>query len=273
MPDRQSILPVAVFLVFFSIKNLFGYLLQKSQYGFVYKVAGRLSQKSFLQYLEGNYEGYSSTDSSVHIRKISQHPVEFAQYILAGIQQIFTQSVLIIAALAAVCWFNPVLFVLLFALLMPPVLAIGFFIRKKTRQARVNVKSAGERTLQHLKEGLAGFVESNIYDKHDFFAHRYAGWQEGLNSYLARLQSIQGLSGRLLETFAVTGLFILVAIDKWSGNANAFNLLSIGAFVAAAYKIMPGVVKIMNCSGQVRTYAFTVNDLLQSTTGNQKSKI
>ena len=32
--------------------------------------------------------------------------------------------------------------------------------------------------------------------------------------------------------------------------------------MAAAYKIIPGIVKILNHSGQVRTYSFTVADIL-----------
>ena len=37
----------------------------------------------------------------------------------------------------------------------------------------------------------------------------------------------------------------------------------IGAFMAAAYKIIPGIVRIINCSGQIKTYSFTVSDLKQ----------
>ena len=32
--------------------------------------------------------------------------------------------------------------------------------------------------------------------------------------------------------------------------------------MAAAYKIIPGIVKILNCTGQMKTYQFTVHDLL-----------
>jgi ABC-type bacteriocin/lantibiotic exporter with double-glycine peptidase domain len=61
--------------------------------------------------------------------------------------------------------------------------------------------------------------------------------------------------------FAVTGLFILVAINLYI-NGNAVSVITIGAFTAAAYKIIPGIVKILNSTGQIKAYSFTVNNLL-----------
>ena len=258
--DNNGLMPVAMFLVFFSLKSAAGYLLQKAQYHFVYNVAARLSEKNLLNYLQGNYEDYVSIDSAVHIRKISEHPIQFGHYILAAIQQIITQSILVAASLAAILWFNAKLFALLFLLLMPPVIVIAFIIKKRTRAARTKTQGTSERALQYLKESLSGYIESNIYGKHHYFSKRYAGWQKQLNDQLSGLQTIQGISSRLLEVFAVLGLFVLVALGKWNNN-NSFNVLTIGAFMAAAYKIMPGIVKMLNCSGQIRAYAFVVHDL------------
>ena len=38
-------------------------------------------------------------------------------------------------------------------------------------------------------------------------------------------------------------------------------LITIGAFMAAAYKIIPGIVKVINISGQMKAYEFALNDL------------
>ncbi|GAC1311595.1 MAG: hypothetical protein NVSMB24_31430 [Mucilaginibacter sp.] len=105
-------------------------------------------------------------------------------------------------------------------------------------------------------------MESNIYDKNDFFINRYYGYQEQLNENIATQQTLQSLPSRLIEIFAVLGFFILIVINKWSANMPAVDLLTIGIFMAASYKIIPGVVKILNCTGQMKTYQFTLTDLL-----------
>jgi len=98
-------------------------------------------------------------------------------------------------------------------------------------------------------------------NKHIFFTDRYYRYQKQLNSYIATQQTLQGLPSRLIEVFAVLGFLILIAINKYFSGNHGVGLLDIGVFMAASYKIIPGVVKILNSSGQIKTYEFTLNDL------------
>lgn len=270
---QTSVLPITVFLFLFSAKNIFAYYIHQLRYRFLYKIAARIADRNLLQYLEGNYTSYVMVDSAVQIRRISQEPIEFSHYVLAGILQIITQSIMIGIAIVAILIFNAGLFLLLFIILLPPIGLVAYLIKRKTRTARSNAKKSSENTLQFLKEALAGYVEANIYGKHDFFKQRYSSWQQKLNAHLSDIQAIQGMPNRMIEIFAVTGLFILIAINQQSANANA--IINIGAFMAAAYKIMPAAVQILNNSGQVKAYGFTVTDLLpvqpdKTTTGIQQ---
>jgi ABC-type transport system involved in cytochrome bd biosynthesis fused ATPase/permease subunit len=111
-------------------------------------------------------------------------------------------------------------------------------------------------------EALHGFVESNIYHKNEAFLERYMNRQREFNNHFSDTLIAQGIPSRLIEVFALLGLFILVALSQWSGNTGNGTIITIGAFMAAAYKIIPGIVKILNLSGQINTYAYTVDDLL-----------
>jgi len=260
--NRNSVLLIALFLLGFAVKNLFGYLVHQMQYRFVYQVASRLSDKNLSKYFKGTYNEYVTIDSSIHTRKISQEPIEFGHYVLSGIQQIITQIILIVFTVIAILLFNAKLLVILFAILLIPVILTAYLIKERTKTARANTRSSGEKTLQYLSEAISGFVESKIYNKEFFFTQRYKTNQQKLNDHLADLQVVQGMPNRLIEIFAVAGLFILVLIKNNTG-ADANYLITIGAFMAAAYKIIPGFVKILNAIGQVKTYEFTITDMLQ----------
>ncbi len=125
-------------------------------------------------------------------------------------------------------------------------------------------KPVSEKTLQHLKEALSGYVESNLYERKDFFSDRYHMSQSGFNIFLSEQHAIQNMPSRLIEVFAILGLFVLILINSFTSNSNSVELITLGAFMAAAYKIIPGIVKILNSNGQIKTYEFTVNDLLQT---------
>ncbi len=118
-----------------------------------------------------------------------------------------------------------------------------------------------QKTIQHLQESLAGYIDSNIYQKGDFFVDRYYNQQLQLNNNIATQQTLQGLTSRLVEVFAILGFFILIAINKLSAGTPAVSLLTIGVFMAASYKIIPGIVKILNSASQIKTYQFTITDL------------
>jgi ABC-type multidrug transport system fused ATPase/permease subunit len=262
--NKYPLLLIVAFFILFGVKNLFGFLVFRMQLRFVYGVASRLSQKKLLNYLDGSYNNYVNVDSSIHIRSISQQPIEFGHYVLGGLQQIIGQFVLILLTIIAILIFNPVLFPLLFAILTPPIILTGFLMKKKLATVRKMAKPVSEKTLQHLKEALSGYVESNLYGRKDFFSNRYHTAQSGFNVFLSEQLAIQNMPSRLIEVFAILGLFVLILINSFTAHSNSIELITLGAFMAAAYKIIPGIVKILNSNGQIKTYEFTVNDLLQT---------
>jgi ABC-type bacteriocin/lantibiotic exporter with double-glycine peptidase domain len=267
LKDQDSVLLITIFFVLFGIKNLIAYWNASARYRFIYSVATRLSEKGVRQYLKKDYLSFVTIDSSVYIRKISQQPIEFSHYILTNFQQIVSQSVLVTFALAAIVWYHATLFLLLFILLMPAIALLGWILKKRYDNVRRNIKQTSADTLKNLKEALSGYVESHIYDRDDFFAERYHRQQQQLNHYIYTQQSLQYLPSRLIEVFAILGFFILVLVNKWSAQTPVVDLLTISIFLAAAYKIIPGIVKIINSAGQMKTYEFVLDDLLKDNQG------
>jgi ABC-type multidrug transport system fused ATPase/permease subunit len=259
--DRNSMMPISLIVVLFIAKSLLGYWVHVSQYRYVYKVASRISETNLLKYLEGNYTDFVSVDSSVHIRKILHQPIEFCHYVLTGILRIAAEGILSLITISAILIFNTNLFLLLSLVLLPPVIIVSILTKKILKQARANAKTSSEKTLQYLQESLSGFIESNINNKAGFFADRYSKYQKKMLQFLADIETSQGISSRLIEVFAVVGLFVIILSNKLSGH-NEVTIINIGAFMAAAYKLIPGIVKITNISGQIKTYEYTINDLL-----------
>ena len=260
--NRYPLLLISIFLVLFALKNFIGFLVSKMQYNYVYEVASRISKDNLLHYLHGSYDDYVKIDSSVNMYKISQQPIEFCHYVLSGFQQVFSQAALIGLTIIAILIYNPLLFPLLLIILTAPVILTAWLMKKKLAAVRLHGKTTGERSIQHLQEALAGYIESNIDNKHDFFSTRYHSFQSKLNHYLAEKLVIQHIPSRLIEVFAVFGLFVLILLNTYTANGYTIQLITIGAFMAAAYKVIPGIVKIINIMGQVKTYSYTISGLL-----------
>ena len=261
--NQNPLLLIVIFFILFSAKNIFGFHVLQRQLKFVYAVASRLSGENLTHYLNDSFMDFVSVDSSVQIRKISQQPIEFGHYVLTGFQQIISQSVLILLTVVALLLYNPILFFLLLLILSPAIILAGFLMKKKLNVVRKSAKSLSEKSLQHLKEALSGFIESNVFQSKTFFSNRYRHSQSEFNNVLSNQMVIQNMPSRLIEIFAVLGLLFLIVIHSFTAG-NSISVITIGAFMAAAYKIIPGVVKILNSSGQIKTYEFTIDDLVKN---------
>lgn len=263
--NRNSVLLIAVFVICFAIKNLLAFFISKSFYTFSSTTAIRISYNNLLRYQHSSFENFVHTDSSAHIRNICFQPYEYCQYMLSGIQQIITQVSLIVIAVIAILLFNAKLFLLLLLILLPPVTIVFYCIKKRLTASKKHIRNNNERSFQYLLDALKGYVESNIYHRNDFFLQRFINSRKKFSHYLFDTMAIQILPNRIIEVFAVLGLFILIAIAQWTGNNDSTTLITIGAFIAAAYKIIPGLVKIINVTGQMKAYEFSVNELQQHT--------
>ena len=264
LADNSSVMLIAVFVLLFGIKNWLGFVISRTQFRFINRIAIRISRTNLINYQEAKFTEFINTDSSEHIRNIAFQPFDFSQYMLSGIQQIITQLSLILVTMTAIVLFNAKLFLLLLLILLPPVIIVFYFIKKRLTVAKRNIQASNERSFRYLLEALKGFVESNIYNRNEFFLQRFIHSRQKFSTYLFESLALQSMPNRIIEIFAILGLFILIVIAKWTGNNDNATLITIGAFMAAAYRIIPGIVKVINVSGQMKAYEFSINDLDQS---------
>ena len=258
--NSRSLWPVAVFFLLFCAKNTAGYLVSKAHFSLNGDVAIRISENNLQQFQQGRYENYVRIDSSEYIRKIAFQPFEFSQQVLSGIQQIITQLFLIAITLAGILLLNAQLFLLLLLILLPPVTVVFYVIKRRQIRAGEQIRTSNEISYRYLFDALKGFVEGNVYLRNGFFRRRFVEARRTFCKHLFATLSLQTLPSRMVELFAVFGLIALLALVRWTGSDDSSSLLLIGAFMAAAYKMIPGLVKIINLAGQLKAYAFTPGD-------------
>ncbi|GAA4338223.1 ABC transporter ATP-binding protein [Flaviaesturariibacter amylovorans] len=252
----RSWLLLPVFFMAFLLKNGAAFAVARAQNAFAGKVALRLSRQALEAYQQIPFDRYVYTDSAAHIRSISFQPLEFCQYLLAGLQGILTQCVLIAVAIGAILLYDGRLFLLLLGVLLPPAAATFYGLRKRIARARIGIRNSNEVATQFLNEALRGYVEGSVHGAHPFLAARFTEARGVFARHFFGSLSLQALPPRIIETFAVGGLLLLL----WLARSEALGpslLITAGAFLAAAYKIIPGLVKVINLGGLMRAYAFT----------------
>ncbi len=260
--DPHSVGMIGIFLLLFTVKNALAWWITRAQFRFTGRVAVRISRQQLAGFQQAGYPEFVETDSAALIRRIALQPFEFAQHILSGLQQIITQAVLVGLAIVAILLFNAKLFLLLLLILLPPVAGVFLYIRRRTGTIKKNIRESNEYSYRYLLDAVKGYVESNVNQRNDFFLDRFARERNRFSGSLFDSLLLQSLPGRIIELFAVTGLFILVLLAQWKAPGDTHTLITIGAFMAAAYKIIPGIVKLINLLGLARAFEFSDGELL-----------
>lgn len=253
--QAYPVVPAIALLIVFISKSFFGYYVYKVQQKFVNRISARISRTNLTAYLNGSFKHYVSTDSAAFVQKIYHQPVEYANYILSSALQITAEVAMVILSIVGLLIFNTKLLLLVGLVLLPAIVALSYITKKRLSGIRKNIEHVHEKTLQYLNETLEGYVETNIYGRNEKFIERYYRVQTRLNNYIADMQITQGLPARFFEMFAVFGLFILI-IAKLYTQQDTLNIFNLGAFVAAAYKIIPGISRLINLSGMIKTYSY-----------------
>ncbi len=250
----------AVFALLFLGKNLVSIVVTKYQYNNIFNIASRISKQNAANYLEGDFNEFIQKDSSSITTRILQHPSEFALQIVLPLQQIVTETVVIAATITAILIYNTYVFISLVILLAPLVFFVSRNIKSRLKRTRENIVNHRDITLQYLNEALKSYVEANIYHKKDFFINRYGTKQQLLSSEISNLHFLQSISSKLIEVFAIIGLFLLIVLNTIFASTGNI-LVPIGAFMAAAYKLVPGALKLMNLFSQVGIHKSLVKHL------------
>lgn len=252
---------VLAMVVLFTVKTAAAFLVVRANLRFNGDVAIRISSENLERFQQSPYHDYVTTDSSRSIRNICFQPFEFCQHVLTGIQQVVTQAWLITLAIAGILWFNPWLVLVLLLIMLPPVTVLFLFLRKRSAVLRRDIQIHNERSYQHLLDALKGYIESNIYARNAFFRERFVNDRKKFSKALFGSMAIQHLPPRILELVAVGGVFIVIGVSRGMDAPGSGITVTLGAFLAAAYKIIPGITKLMTGLSQINSFKATTDEL------------
>lgn len=259
--DAHTPWPLLLVLLVFSVKALAGFLVYRGQSRFMGKVATRISGAHLQEFLSGPFARYSRPDTAGLMRRISHSPIDFCQHVLGSCNQLFTQGVLVAGTLAAISWYNILLLPLLCVLLFPPSLLLYRVVKRRMQVLRATAKKEIDLALQYLQETLNGYVDANIYGAASVLHARYLQQQQRFNLNVSGILTVQGIPPRVIELAALTGITGVILFLQIQGSPTQQTIITLGAFLAAAYRIIPGLVKLLQSASELHTWKYTIDEL------------
>ena len=247
-PETKNEL-VLIFIIFISIiytiKTIYLTFFSYAQTKLLADLRVNLSDKIYNIYLNKPYEFHLNNNSSKLIRNVDE-----VSLVVALIQFIITAStefIIFVGIASFVIWYEPVgaiIIILFFGLF--GYLFFNTIKRRVKKWGEIRQTHSGLR-LKFLNEGFRLITYAKILHKTKELIQIYTNNNKILNLCEVKQNFTDSLPRLWLEWLIVIAFTLVIFVMIYIGRDIQYILPLIGLFVAAAFRIMPSLTRIMNC--------------------------
>ena len=255
---------LAIVLIIYLIKTLFLIFLTFKQNRFLNNINAYISNLLFEKYLRAPFSFHLSRNSTSLIKNLQVEVIYFQVYCLA-LLTIVIESGLVVAVIATLIYIEPVGAIsvgLFFGVLSYLFYSIFKVKLKEWGSYRENLD---EQISKITIESLSVIKELNVLGKQNFFIELFSKLNYSKSRITSNYATISQLPRFYLELISIVGLvgFIFIMLIKGENPNSLITIL--GVFVAATFRLIPSLNRIMGALQNLKYYNKTIDLLYQET--------
>lgn len=247
------VLLIGLVIAVFVFKNAYLLLQYYLQGRFINRNRCRTSGNLLALYLNRPYEFFLYTDTPTILRTI-YGDMDNVFNLLFQCMNLATETIVAICISVVIVIIDPVMTLLIVALLLLATIFISKVIKKKLKVIGNESREEQANMYKWVMQSSNGIKDVKVLGKEKYFtsqyneaASKYAGYQIW-NSVLANTPRL------LIETAAIIGILLYIAISILNGH-DAKNMIGlIGAFGVAALRLLPSVNRINTYIANISYY-------------------
>lgn len=272
LDNELVVLFILIIAVIFFLKTIFFIFLMYYQNKFSYEVEHSLSSKMLNLYLNKNYIFHTEKNSSELFRNVKNEVVVFRHYILISFLTFFIEILVLMSIISLIVYLYPIP-----ALTASIIILFFLFILTKLNKKRLN-KISKERqnydsyTIQHLNQGLKGIKEIKIFNKEKEFLSIFNYYNLKTVKNLAEQRFWVSITKYILEFLGLFFFIILFFFSFNNGHDLKVFLPTAGFIVAAIFKLLPSVNRIVQSVNNIRFGIPSINTLFNELKIQEKEK-
>lgn len=252
--NQLFFLLIFTILLIFFIKNSLIIFFAKWQQNFLNLFDIYLSDKLFSYYINQPFEKYIENNSSTYVRNLTYEMSNF-KGALQNLMSLMTEIIILSFISFFLIYINPIATFIIFIILF---LSTSFYffgplnkILKKWSRARLNFSNI---YTKNLIQGLESVKEIRVYQSEEEVRENHYNSKKKVNDLLRNLVVLNTIPRNLFE------IIIIIILSSFIGyytieNKNFLQIIPlIGVYLAAAYKILPSMVKILNSINSLKFF-------------------
>jgi ABC-type multidrug transport system fused ATPase/permease subunit len=253
-------LMLAVF-IFFILKNIFSVFVSYRQMKFSTALSMKVIKKQFSKYYYLDYWKFKDIGSSTIINHVNRTPDRFTSNYMQNFFQIISQSLIILFIILGIALYKPVLFLIMTVILGPTTILIYLSLKNKSQELGHKMDDLMPEAYGLLNDSFMGYVDLKLAGKEEQFQEKYYKNRRTYYDHYIWSSIIKKVPKKVIEVVAISGIMLIFFYSLLiSGQpGEVFTLL--GVFVAAAYKLMPSINRILSAFMGLKNSQYVLDNI------------
>jgi ABC-type multidrug transport system fused ATPase/permease subunit len=270
-----SVAAILFLIILYIVKNLFGFLLQKSLYKFVFSNQFKTASSLMKNFVRRDYEYYLNVETSVIQRSITAD-VSNMYALIMSVLQIASEVIVAVFLVVALAMKDIVMTVIIAVLLVVTLVVIKNIIKPIMNRTGKENQDYGAEMFARIAETIQGIKEIKVAGREQYFIGEYCKVGDVYVKAMERANIFNNTPKLLIETVCMAGLlgYIMVLIITGADVSGMVSLFA--AFGIAAMRLLPAASRINNQMTSMafnEPFFFNVSDNLVDETSDENTDI
>lgn len=258
-------------LIFTILKNILSIFLLRNQYKFSFGVYKFISLALLRQYYGLGLQDLKVQNSNKIVNHILSVTVLFAQNVINSVSGILNESLVFVLFIAGLLLYEPSVIFLIIITLLPFSLIFFRIMKKKIQHIGEEKNTVGIEQNKLLYETFQGYVDIEIKNKRDWVFAKFSSLLETMSHLQVKNTLYLQLPLKFIEIVIVLALVITICLGIWLNKSMESIGVLLGIFAIAAYRLLPGINRLMNFSMTLRNHVFTF-EIVEKSLPNKDSE-
>lgn len=227
---------------------------------FAFAVQTNISERLFIGYLRQPWTFHLQRNSADLLRNVTTE-VSNLNNVVQSVQALGTEALVLIGVTILMLVVEPIGAGVVIVVLGGASWSFHRITRARLLQWGTTRQAHEGMRVQHVQQGFGAVKDVKVLGREAEFLEQFRRHNEGNARVGERQVTLQQIPRLWLELLAVVGLAALVLIMVAHGTRVDMLLPVLGLFAAAAFRLMPSVVRIMNAFQVIRYYVPVVDTL------------
>ncbi|HMR46749.1 MAG TPA: ABC transporter ATP-binding protein [Bacteroidia bacterium] len=252
---------IIIILLFQFFKTGFGIFVNYIEGRFMADVANNISKNQFSKYFSLSYFNFNSVKSSRIINHVQQNPASYTAWVMLPILMLFSESIILLCIVTLIAVYNLKLFLFILMIIGPASYILYKSVNTKNEQIGRGLDKMFPQALAAINNSIMGFVDIKLANKIEYYRNRFLKFQKAYHDLSMNSIVINMIPFRGYELVAILGIVVIFIYAIFIEGGQQDVIMMVGAFAAAAYRLMPSLNRIMNAVMQVTKNQVAIENL------------